>query len=71
MRITRNQSLPKLPSRGIESGCAGITVIGLQYPQTEEKVNWGNKMQKYIRDEKMHRVREIQYSQEREKDKLH
>ena len=24
---------------GIESGCAGITVIGPQYPQTEEKVN--------------------------------
>ena len=24
-------------------------------------------MQKYIRDEKMHRVREIQYSQERER----
>ena len=55
---------------GIESGCAGITVIGPQYPQKEEKVNWGNKLQKYIRDEKMHREREIQYSQERKR-KLH
>ena len=49
---------------GIESGCADLIVIGPQYPQKEEKINWVNKMQKYIRDEKMHRVREIQYNQE-------